>query len=194
MGEAVPIVIFFERVEIMYWYVLFVKAGRERKVEQYLSKQLNQHIGIPFIPLQEVLFKKSGVVKKEIRFLFPGYLFIDSSLPDQEFAKDINRVIKSCSDIIGLLRYSEAEISMKVSERNMLISLCDNKHCIGTSYGVFEGDKIHIIEGPLKGLESVVRKVNRHKREAMIEIEIMGDVRLVTVALEVVEKLDGNTR
>jgi len=32
-------------------------------------------------------------------------------------------------------------------------------------------------------MESIVKKVNRHKREALIEIEIMGDARLVTVAL-----------
>jgi transcriptional antiterminator NusG len=78
---------------------------------------------------------------------------------------------------------------MKESEKNMMISLCNNEHCIEASYGVIEGDKIRVFEGPLKGLESVVRKVNRHKKEAVIEIEIMGDVRLVTVALEVVDKV-----
>jgi len=38
-------------------------------------------------------------------------------------------------------------------------------------------------------MESIVKKVNRHKREALIEIEIMGDARLVTVALEIVKKV-----
>jgi len=176
----------------MYWYVLFVRAGREKKVEKYLNSQLNEDLGVPFIPLQEMLFKRAGSVKKEIRFLFPGYIFIESILCDDEFMKCVNGLIKRCSDIIGLLKYSSTEISMKESEKNMLIGLCNNEHCIEASYGVVEGDKIHIIGGPLKGLESVVRKINRHKREAMIEIEIMGDVRLVTVALEVVETVSGD--
>jgi len=51
----------------MYWYVLFVKSGRERNVERYLKKELKADISTPFIPLQEVLFKRSGSVKKEIR-------------------------------------------------------------------------------------------------------------------------------
>lgn len=176
----------------MYWYVLFVKSGKERKVEEFLSKQLNEEISLPFIPLQEILFRKAGILKKEIKLLFPGYVFIESMLPSQDFMKEINIAINRCSDIIGLLKYSDTEISMKESEKNMMISLCNNEHCIEASYGVIEGDKIRIFEGPLKGLESVVRKVNRHKREALIELEIMGDVRLVTVALEVVEKVKTN--
>ncbi|MEN2777205.1 antiterminator LoaP [Acetivibrio clariflavus] len=173
----------------MYWYVLFVKAGKERKVEQYLRKQLNPDISIPFIPLQEILFRRSGTVKREIRFLFPGYVFIESILSDRQFIQVIKPVIAKCSDIISLLKYSNTEISMKESEKNMLINLCNSEYCIEASYGVIEGDRIHIIDGPLKGMESIVRKVNRHKREAQVEIEIMGEVRLVTVALEVVEKV-----
>jgi transcriptional antiterminator NusG len=51
------------------------------------------------------------------------------------------------------------------------------------------GDKIHITDGPLKGRESIVRKVNRHKRLAWIEIKFMGEARLVSVALEIVDKI-----
>lgn len=173
----------------MYWYVLFVKAGKERKIEKYLSKQLNSNISSPFIPMQEMLFRRAGIVKREIKFLFPGYVFIESILSDQQFLQEINPVVNRCSDIIGLLRYSDTEISMKESEKNMLITLCDSEYCIGASIGIIEGDNIYITDGPLKGLESIVRKVNRHRREAVIEIEIMGDIRLATVALEVVEKV-----
>lgn len=188
MGEAI-LLKSIVRLEVMYWYVLFVKAGKERKVEQYLSKNLNLKVSIPFIPLQEILFRRAGSIKREIRFLFPGYIFIESILSDQQFLQEINPVINRCSDIIGLLKYSDTEISMKESEKNMLKSLCDSEYCIGASFGVIEGDKIHITDGPLKGRESVVKKVNRHRREALVEIEIMGDVRQVTVALEIVEKL-----
>ena len=94
----------------MYWYVLFVKAGKERKIEEYLKKQLNEDVGIPFIPLQEILFKRSGIMKKETRFLFPGYVFIDSMLANQEFMKEINSLINKCSDIISLLKIGRAHV------------------------------------------------------------------------------------
>lgn len=174
----------------MYWYVLFVQTGRERKIEQFLNKQLNTDECKPFIPLEEVLFKKSGIMKKEIRILFPGYVFVESELPGAQFIKVINSIAKRLSDMVCVLKYSDTEIAMKESERQMLLGLCNNDHCIESSYGIIEGDKIHIIDGSLKGMESIVKKVNRHKRQAWIEIEIMGDVRLVSVGLEIVDKLD----
>jgi len=173
----------------MYWYVLFVKSGKERKVEQYLRKELDTDISIPFIPLQEILFRRSGTVKKEIRPLFPGYVFVESILSGQDFLEEANYLINKSGDIISLLKYSDTEVAMKESEKLRLLSLCNNDHCIEVSYGIIEGDKIRIFDGPLKGMESIVKKVNRHKREALIEIEIMGSVRLVTVALEVINKV-----
>lgn len=71
----------------------------------------------------------------------------------------------------------------------MLLSLCNDDHCIESSSGIIEGDRIHIIEGPISGRESIVKKVNRHKRQAWIEIEFLGSMRLISVALEVVEKI-----
>ena len=90
----------------MFWYVLFVKAGKERKVEQYLMKQLDKEECIPFIPQQEILFRRSGVEKKEVKHLFPGYVFIESILPGQDFIKVIKPLIHKLSDIISLLKYS----------------------------------------------------------------------------------------
>ena len=47
----------------------------------------------------------------------------------------------------------------------MLLSLCNDSHCIKSSIGIIEGDKIHITDGPLVRWESI-KKVDRHKRKA----------------------------
>jgi len=172
----------------MYWYILFVQTGKEKKIEKLIKRQLDNEVCMPFIPLQEILFRKSGVVRKETRVLFPGYVFVESELPGQQFLRLMNPLINSISDMVSILKYSETEIAMRESERRMLLGLYNNDYCIESSYGIMKGERIHITEGPLKGLESIVKKVNRHKRQAWIEIEIMGDIRLVCVALDVVEK------
>jgi len=169
----------------MYWYVLFIQTGREHKVEQLLKKQLESEVFIPFVPLQEILFKKDGTVKKELQPLFPGYVFVESELNSQEFTKRTSTLIFASSGVISLLRYSDTEIAMKESERQMLLSLCNDGHCIESSSGIIDGDRILITNGPLKGWESIVKKVNRHKRQAWVEIEFMGDVRLVSVGVGV---------
>ena len=56
------------------------------------------------------------------------------------------------------------------------------------SYGMIEGDRVRIISGSLVGMEAVIRKVDRHKRVAYIEMRIFGEIKLVEVGLEIVAK------
>ncbi len=173
----------------MYWYILFVKSGREHRVQQYMNKIADNETANPFIPLHEFLFKISGVVKRELKPLFPGYVFVESVMPGDEFLKNLNRRIHSSSDIVKVLKYSDTEIEVRESEKQMLLNLCNNRHCIESSRGIIKGDSIYVTNGPLKGRESIIRKINRHKKQALIEMDFMGDKRIVNVALEIVEKV-----
>ncbi len=173
----------------MYWYVLFVRTGREHKVEQFLKERLDTCTYVPFVPLQERFFKAAGTVKKELKPLFPSYVFIESEISSHEFIKKTSALIYTSRDIVSILKYSDTEIAMRESEKQMLLSLCNDDHCIESSSGIIKGDRIHITDGPLKEWKSIVREVNRHKRQALIEIEFMGGTRLISVALEIVEKI-----
>lgn len=169
----------------MYWYALFAQTGREHKVEQFLKERLDSVNFMPFVPLQEILFKKAGIVKRELKPLFPGYVLVESKLNSQEFIKRISSLIYASDIIISLLRYSDAE---KKSERQMLLSLCNDGHCVESSSGIIEGDRICVTVGPLKGCESLVKRINRHKMQAWIEVEFMGELRTINVALNILEK------
>lgn len=173
----------------MYWYVLFVRTGREYKVEKFLKERLDANIFMPFIPLHEKIFKTAGTVKKELKPLFPSYVFIESEIPGQEFIKMTRRIFYSSRDIVSLLRYSDTEVEMKESERQILLNLSNKDYCIESSIGIIEGDRIYIIDGPLKGKESIVKKINRHKRQALVEIEFMNELRLLSLSLEIMKKI-----
>ncbi len=172
----------------MYWYILFVKTGREHRVEKYFKKIAEIDVAKPFIPMHEFLFKFSGTVKREVRPLFPGYVFIESVMRGDEFLKKVNNQMRSISDIVKILKYSDTELEVRESEKQMLLDLCNTRHCIESSRGIIKGDRIHVLNGPLKGRESMIKKINRHKRQALIGMEFMGDQKLINVALEIVEK------
>jgi transcription termination/antitermination protein NusG len=172
----------------MYWYILFVRTGREQQVECFLKESLNTDELTPFIPMHEMLFKTTGIVKKEVKPLFPSYVFIESKVSEKKFMEKISVLLRSSSDILRLLRYSESEIAMRESEKQMLLSLCNENYYIEASSGVIEGDKVKIIHGPLKGWESMVRKIDRHKKLAWIDLEFIGEVRLICVSLEIIQK------
>lgn len=173
----------------MNWYVLFVRAGEEQNVERLLKIWLDTDIIMPFIPLNERLFKNSGIIKKELKPLFPGYVFIESELKSHEFIRIISPLIHASSNIIRLLRYSDSEFSVRETEKQMLLRLYNEDYCIESSSGIMIGDRIYITEGPLIGCESIVKKLNRHKREAWVELDFMGDKRLINVSLQIVQRL-----
>lgn len=173
----------------MNWYVFFVRTGREHDVEQLVRQRLGTDKFTPFIPLQERLFKRGNIVKKERKPLFPSYAFIESEMSSQEFIKETSELVHSSRNIISLLRYSHTEIAMRESEKQLMMSLWSDDFCIESSSGIISGDRIFITDGPLRGRENIVKRVNRHKREAWIEMEFMGSARIISVALEVVKRI-----
>ena len=54
--------------------------------------------------------------------------------------------------------------------------------------GYLQGDKIIVTEGPLQGMESHIRRIDRHKRLAWLTIDVLGESREIAVGLEIIRK------
>jgi transcriptional antiterminator NusG len=99
-------------------------------------------------------------------------------------------VVKHTKRIYRLLSYADKrDVFIRERELSALKMLCDETACIRNSIGIITGDRIRISSGPLAGMESMIKKIDRHGRSATIEIDLMGAIRNVTVALEVVTKM-----
>ena len=57
------------------------------------------------------------------------------------------------------------------------------------SKGYIEGTQVFVTDGPLKGQEGRIKKINRHKRIAIIETPFMGKTTTIHVPLEIVSKI-----
>jgi transcriptional antiterminator NusG len=57
------------------------------------------------------------------------------------------------------------------------------------SKGIIEGDQIIVERGPLKGYEGFIKKIDRHKRIAFIDIELFNTITTIKVGLEIVSKV-----
>ncbi len=135
----------------MFWYVLFTMTGREEKVKQLLVNQLDKNIYKPFIPMLETVFKNSKrIIKKELKPMFPSYVFIESSTTYSEFTKDTRNIIYGSADIIRILNYGDPDdIDMREHERNTLLKLYNGDYCVESSSGIVVGDCTYIKEGSL---------------------------------------------
>lgn len=67
-------------------------------------EQLYDEDIVPFIPMLETLFKRVGIVKKELNMLIPEYVFIEIDLESVEFLQCTNRFVSASKDIIGILK------------------------------------------------------------------------------------------
>jgi transcriptional antiterminator NusG len=74
---------------MLYWYVLFVGTGREKAIERKINIALGSVLLVPIIPLCEEKFIKKGIAKFQKRPVFPGYVFIESSLESMVFREHI---------------------------------------------------------------------------------------------------------
>lgn len=71
----------------------------------------------------------------------------------------------------------------------MFLTKFSNKdHVVDISNGIIENDKIIINEGPLIGLEGLITKIDRHKRIAYVDVELLGKFTRVQVGLEIISK------
>jgi len=122
--------------------------------------------------------------------MFPSYVFVESQLSSSEFIQQSRKIILSSKDVIRLLSYGDYdEIAIREDERVSLLKLCNMNNCVESSIGIIEGDMIFIKEGPLMGRESIIKKIDRHKRQAIICLDFMGAIRQISVALQIAEKI-----
>ena len=80
------------------------------------------------------------------------------------------------------------DISLIPCETPYLKELCQDQNLIGMSKGVIKNGAPIVTSGPLKGREGLIRRIDRHKRIAEIEILFTGEKKQVTVGLEIYEK------
>ena len=175
------------------WVILFVKTGQEEKLVRMLKENLNVENYLPFIPYRETSRRTKGIIYKEQKLLFPGYVFVQTEIEADKIAQnllsDITN-IEELKDIYKILHYgkNKKDVVMREKERQYWERLLDSNLRIKGSVGVIEGGNIRITSGVLAGMENQIKRINRHKREAVVEMEMMGTVCEVRVMLEIVEK------
>lgn len=176
---------------IDYWYVFFIKTSYELEASKEIVSSFELNEVKPLHFLVENHFKKQGEVLKQNRMVFPGYLFVSSQLTNDEFILRVQDCVRKSRTIIRLLYYGDSmQAAIKQEERGLLESLWKGKQSLEVSYGFFYGDRVYVVTGPLVGCESIIKRINRHKMQAVIELEFMGSLRNITVGLEILQRIN----
>ena len=87
-----------------------------------------------------------------------------------------------------LIGTGDEVVPLTEEEMHFLLTFGKDDQIVEMSEGVIENDQIIITRGPLKGHEGLVKKIDRHKRRAYLELEMFGRKIETQVGLEVVAK------
>jgi len=71
------------------------------------------------------------------------------------------------------------------NQMNWLLQLFGQNHIIGYSDIMVLDENVHVISGPLMGKEAIIRKIDKRKGRAKIEVQLLNDIRLIDVGIEI---------
>ncbi|WP_350454603.1 antiterminator LoaP [Slackia heliotrinireducens] len=167
------------------WYVIQVGTNQEDRVigliRSFVDKDIAKEV---FVPQAEVLRRLRGEWVKRKELLLPGYVFVIASDPER-----LNRALIEIPAFTRLLGNDCSFTPLLDDEIKFIESFTTENHrVIRMSRGVIEGDEIIIHEGPLKGQTGLIKRIDRHKRQAYLEMSIMGRLKTVKIGLEIVSK------
>lgn len=171
---------------IRMWYVIQVVGGQEHTVSNQIEKLVDSSTyGSCFIPQYEIKKRYSGVWKYCNEVLFPGYVFVDTKTPEA-FRKELNKV----SRMTKMLHDGSEHFIPLADEEKTIISafIGDTDHVMKMSEGIIEGDEIVVLKGPLMNHTGLVKKIDRHKRLAYLELYMCGRPITIKAGLEIIKK------
>lgn len=168
------------------WYVVQIVGGQEHTVINQIEKLADETtFRSCFVPEYEIKKRYSGVWKYVHEVLFPGYVFVDTKTPDK-FRKELHKVSRMTK---MLHDGNEQFIPLADDEKTLISSLIgDDDHVMKMSEGIIEGDEIIILKGPLMNHTGLVKKIDRHKRLAYLEIWMCGRRTSIKAGLEIIKK------
>ncbi len=168
------------------WYVVQVYTGREENIKLQCERLLSlfpDAFERVFIPYSNRRMKIDGEWGDVEKVLFPGYIFIVTA--------NLNEAVKLLKKVEGMTKVlgdGENMIPISKEEEKMLLRLGGEEQIVEMSEGIIENSVIKVTEGPLKGMEPLIKKIDRHKRKAWIEVEMFGSSRVIEVGLEIFRK------
>ena len=165
------------------WYVMQVYTGTEMEICERCRARIMEEGEDIFVPLAERMTKVRGQRTMVTTRLFPGYVFVETDRSEDFYAR-----LRQMDVMAKVLKVGERMVSVYPEEEAWLRQLCGGAHVAEYSEGYIEGDTLIITSGALKAVEGKVKKLLRHKRLVVMEIQLMGQNMEVTLGLGVVSR------
>lgn len=175
------------------WYVLRVVSGKERKVKEYLDKEIElsgwkKVITQVLCPMEKVFKIQSGKKVLREKILFPGYIMIEAL--DGKLNDTMIQTITSVTGVIHFLG-KENPTALRKTEVNKMFGNIDemDEKDIAFADSFMVGETVKITDGHFNDFNGTIEEINEEKKKLKVLVKIFGRSTPVELTFMQVEKI-----
>lgn len=140
-----------------------------------------------FVPKRSMPIRRKGKPQKEIRPIFPGYVFLGE--PEPSVSPNTRWMVRHTANYLRFLPDGPNPRPVSEKDRRLLGHFMSFGCIADTSKVTFDDhDRIVVVEGALKGLEGHIVKVDKRKRRAKIRLDMCEDSFQIDLAFEILDR------
>jgi len=178
------------------WFAIHVLSGQEENVRKHLQSRMTQmemadDVHEIVIPTERVSEVKRGKKTEVERKLYPGYVFVNINLFDDE-KELIERSWYYIRETPGVIGFADGDhpIPMRKKEVEGMLSQMREKEDKVVPKVLFElNDSVRVGDGPFEGQEGVIEEIDEERGRVRVAVSIFGRSTPVELEYWQVEKL-----
>lgn len=141
-----------------------------------------------FIPKRLLTIRKGGKTANREMTVFPGYVFLE--IEGEELDEESRWKLRRAEGFIRFLQSTLHPTPLPEADRRVLLHFISFGERADKSKVTFdESDRIQVLEGPLKGLEGRIVRVDRRRGRAKVSLDLCSTGFLIDLGFEVVARV-----
>ncbi|MBI5772426.1 MAG: transcription termination/antitermination factor NusG [Verrucomicrobia bacterium] len=177
------------------WFVIHTLSGQEQKVKDSIEKrikteEMQDYIKEVLVPMEKVAEVRSGKKTVTARKLYPGYVFVDIVLLDEN-KRLIEKpwyFIRDTQGIIGFVG-GERPTPMQPDEvESIKAQINDSEDRERPKVNFAVGETIKINDGPFLNFSGVIEEIEPERGKLKVSVDIFGRKTAVELEYWQVEK------
>ena len=161
------------------WSLCQCEGQNLAKMLEFLQTNIpdSQRTGL-YLPTYDCMKKYQGAWHMEQKPIFSQAFLIETAEKDRQPTADMSRSI------------AEKSIELLPEQESFLRGFLGEKQHLHMSRGHIREGQTYITEGPLRGKEKMIRKIDRHKRLARLELPVADGIQTLYAGLEIFSKIN----
>ncbi len=146
------------------WYALHTKSHFEQKVCDGLTKKSIE----AFYPRVQVMSRRRDRRKKILAPMIPGYVFVRTHMRPEDY----HRILRT-TGVVRMVGFQGRPVPANEEEIASLMILDGTDRTVQNRDYVAKGDRVMIMEGPLKGLIGFYIRHKGKSDRVVVSVELL---------------------